>query len=212
MDKNRKTALVLFGRWPRPGRVKTRLIPALGEQGACDFYRHMLLWMITRFHHQNSTTLIVYLDQINPRNAPDFDLPADLSIKLQQGNDLGEKMYAAIKQELSDYRQVILFGSDCPFIDHRVMAQVQQVLGQVDICIVPAIDGGYVLIGARRITAKIFNAIAWGTEKVLRQTEDKLRQSNLRWQFLYPLPDIDTPQDLHVQREKLQQMGLWEGL
>jgi rSAM/selenodomain-associated transferase 1 len=128
------------------------------------------------------------------------------TLHCQQGKDLGERMHHALAESLQHYKKSILIGSDCPEMDIKYIEKAFKALSQhdkvTDIVLGPAEDGGYVLIGASRIHAELFNNINWGTESVLQQTLKKIDSMGYRYQLLNTLRDIDTPEDyIHYQSQ-----------
>ena len=91
---------------------------------------------------------------------------------------------------------MILVGSDCPGLDRRYLAAAAQALSQVEIVLGPAIDGGYVLIGATEIIPEVFRDIDWGSSAVYQQTVARLKEEGVPWAALSVMRDIDRPQDL----------------
>ncbi|MCB1698686.1 MAG: TIGR04282 family arsenosugar biosynthesis glycosyltransferase, partial [Halioglobus sp.] len=114
----------------------------------------------------------------------------------QRGADLGQRMHNALRVGLARYRQVVLVGSDCPGIDRAYLVQALAALEQAEVVLGRAEDGGYVLIGARRVCRAMFEGIPWGSAGVLAATTGRLRQLGLDWVELPALADIDRPGDL----------------
>jgi len=197
MQESNKTALILFAKEPQPGRVKTRLIPKLGEQGACDLYRNMLLLQLERFNKFPDCSFSLH---ISPDKSSAFatDLKQRYGIKIEQqyGDGLGERMFQSLSQVLKYHHKAILFGADCPFIDESVMQAAIEALEQVSLVFVPAEDGGYMLIGARQIDPTVFNHIDWSTEQVMQQTRQQIERLSWSYKELSPLADIDRVEDL----------------
>jgi len=195
--------LLQFSRSPERGRVKTRMIPHLSPAEACDLHCDLTLWTCRRLLEAalGDVEMAVAGDAAHPL----FDRCRDLGVKrvsAQRGSDLGERMYNAIREGLASHDGVILVGSDCPGIDAAYLGRAAAALQGSDMVLGPATDGGYVLIGARTITAAIFRGIPWGTGEVFARTRDTLQRLGFNWTELPPLTDIDRPQDL----------PLWEAL
>ena len=91
----------------------------------------------------------------------------------------------------------IVIGSDCPALTPSHLRQAADVLREGrDVVVIPAEDGGYVLIGSRRPQPGLFNGMTWGTDQVMAQTRQRLAHSGLTWRELPPLWDVDRPADL----------------
>jgi glycosyltransferase A (GT-A) superfamily protein (DUF2064 family) len=101
-------------------------------------------------------------------------------------------MLAAIDSQ----RPTLIIGSDCPALTADHLHQAAAALAAHAAVLIPAEDGGYVLIGLRRARAEVFADIAWSTPQVLPATRDRLRSAGLAWMELPALWDVDRPADL----------------
>jgi rSAM/selenodomain-associated transferase 1 len=200
IEKNTPHADVLisiFARQPIVGQVKTRLIPALGAQGAMILYQELL-------NHTINTVVRADLSVIDlcitPESQPTFFTQHresnSFSTTMQYGADLGQRMYYALMCALEKVNKVILIGTDCPFLSRVDLQQAINALDTYDMVFSPAYDGGYVLVGATKLDKCVFSAIDWGTPSVMAQTRQQLRQTNLSWHELAKQHDIDVPEDL----------------
>ncbi len=190
MDKD-TTLLQLFARLPQAGRVKTRLAEELGEQRALEIYLHCLrhnLDLLDRMQQDYQ----LWIDR--PGEHPLFD---GRELRLQQGEDLGARMSHAIGEGLRSHHRVLLLGSDCLDMNPRCLNRAAQRLRDHDLVLIPAEDGGFVLIGSRRpLPPTLFDAVAWGSERVLSKTLVNALASGLAVAVLNPLKDIDRAADL----------------
>jgi uncharacterized protein len=185
------TVIQLFARLPVTGSVKTRLIPEIGADNATAVYRHCLRYSLSLIN-QSDVAQQLWLDQTGQDAI--FD---NFSVYTQRGSDLGARMLHAIQHGLRQYSKVILIGSDCIELNLKILQQVEQKLAHYDLVLIPARDGGYVLIAARdHIEPEIFSAINWGSDSVLKQTLLKCMQHKIRTYILNPLRDIDHASDL----------------
>ena len=176
---NLDVAVLVFSRDPVPGRVKTRLVPRLGEWRAARLHRRLT-------KHALRTARAAACGPVEL-----FD-----SAK-QRGAHLGERMYRAMSQALRRHRGAIVIGSDCPALRPGDVHRAARLLaGGCDVVLAPAEDGGYVLIGARRISPQLFCGIDWGSPSVYEATVEKLERSGYRWRALRRLWDVDRPEDL----------------
>ncbi|MCG6934702.1 MAG: TIGR04282 family arsenosugar biosynthesis glycosyltransferase [Proteobacteria bacterium] len=188
--------ILIFAKAPVPGKVKTRLVPALSRNAAAELHSQL-----TR-----RTVRMALASQLAPVDlycSPDLQHALFLELEklgvrrvAQTGRDLGERMYHALDSTLTDCDRVVLIGTDCPVMDCGYLHQAFQKLDQSDAVLGPAEDGGYVMIGMRRAEASVFEQIEWGSAQVLQQTRDRLRTRGLRWDELATLWDIDRYQDL----------------
>jgi hypothetical protein len=189
--------LLQFAREPVPGRVKTRMQPVLDAAGACELHIALLthtarqLAGVARCERE----LWVAGDPAHPALVRAASL-GSASVRRQRGAELGERMCHALETALVDAQQVVLVGSDCPGLDDAYVEAAFAALATADVVLGPALDGGYVLIGVRRVDARLFKDVDWGTGAVLAQT--LARADALGWQaaLLEPRRDIDRPEDL----------------
>ena len=140
---------------------------------------------------------------------PDIDDPCfaglqqrhAIDLERQCGGDLGARMGFAAERTLRHLRGVILIGGDCPVLEAQHLRSACTALADGDDAVlVPAEDGGYVLLGLRRYHPMLFGGIGWGGGEVLSQTRDRLRQLGWRWRELETLWDLDRPEDLQRYR------------
>ena len=121
-------------------------------------------------------------------------------LRLQQGDDLGERMAAALEDGLGRANQVVLFGADCPVIDSEYLSLAGRQLANSDLVIGPSEDGGYGLIGMRVVAPEVFQGINWGTGTVLEETLRQVERLGLDCQLLPEVWDVDRPADLQRYR------------
>lgn len=190
--------ILLFCKPPIPGQAKTRLIPALGAQGAADLHAELARAMLARAVRSELAPVELWASAV-PEHAFFQRLRADFECALstQHGGDLGARMAHALETTLADAEFVVLIGTDCPVLDEQYLAQACAALANgADVVLGPAEDGGYVLIGLRRFDPAVFAGVSWGTPAVLEQTRQ--RCAGLAWSGveLKTLWDIDRPEDL----------------
>lgn len=191
------TLIIIFAREPVSGHVKTRLIPALGKEGATKLYKRLLDFTIKNVISSD-------LSMVNLCITPDssktyfhqMDYAASFELSVQTGNDLGIRMYNALAQALNNYSKAILIGTDCPFLTSDDLQQAINALNSKDMVFSPAADGGYVLVGAKKVSPEVFEYIDWGTDKVMAQTRKSLLKHNVSWHELSEQCDIDVKSDL----------------
>jgi rSAM/selenodomain-associated transferase 1 len=186
--------LLVFARAPQPGRVKTRLIPALGAAGATAVYRQLLQRTLAHAAALPGIVTELWWDGAAAGAAP--GRCAGLAERQQQGRDLGARMAHALEQALRRAPAAVLIGSDCPDCDADYLQAAFAALRDHDAVLGPALDGGYVLIGLKRHAPQLFSAMPWGTDRVLDQTRARLRALGWRWHELAVRRDVDRPEDL----------------
>lgn len=202
------TRLLIFAKAPVAGMVKTRLIPALGAPGAAALAREMLAHMLAQ---ANAAQFAAVEMCVSPSATDAVWLPWRALVTgcwSDQGEgDLGERMARAAQRVLATGDAVLLVGTDCPALDAGKLRRAAASLAQHDACMIPAHDGGYVLLGLRRFDASLFSNIAWSTAEVAQVTLARLAQLGWSVQVFAPLHDIDEPQDLpHVPSHWLRGM------
>jgi rSAM/selenodomain-associated transferase 1 len=196
----------VFAKAPVPGQVKTRLIPALGLEGATELY--------CRLVHRTLATAA--LARVGPTEIWATG-PSDsafleacrrvlgLQVHLQPQGDLGARMCAAAAHALRRFAAVIIVGVDCPSMSFDDLHAAGAALAEgEDAVLGPAEDGGYALLGLRRVRGELFDGVAWGGSRVLQQTRRRLARLGWRWQELRTLWDVDRPQDV----ARLRRAGL----
>lgn len=203
--------LIVFTRYPEPGKTKTRLIPILGPEGAATLHRRMTehtLRRVRQFLANHPVSLRIQYDGGNEEGLRQW-LGADLQPVPQGEGDLGRRMHLAFTEAFAEgIRRVVLIGTDCPGIRPDHLAGAFQALGRKDAVIGPARDGGYYLIGLRRPAPELFEEVPWGTGEVLQRTLDAASASDRRVVLLDPLEDVDRPEDIPVWEEEVHAGGL----
>ena len=196
-------AIAVLAKAPLPGFAKTRLIPALGTEGAARLQARLV-------EHAVATACAARIGPVTLWGAPDESHPlfqaigARLGVALarQDGGDLGERMLAAVA---AADMPVLVIGTDCPALtaDHlRAAADILR--GGTDAAIIPAEDGGYALIGLRAPARTLFSEMHWSVPSVMEETRRRLRDLGMTWQEPVRLWDLDLPEDI----ERLRQIGL----
>jgi len=197
--------LIIFTRYPEPGKTKTRLIPALGPEGAADLHRQMvdstLIWA-RQLEKNSAMSLEVRYeggDEYQIRQWLGPDIPC-----CSQGNgDLGARMAQAFNEAFSaGIGRVIIVGTDIPGLTGGLLKSAFEALMENDLVLGPAKDGGYYLIGLRRAISQLFGEIRWGTGEVLAMTLKIADGLKLQTFLLEPLDDVDRPEDLAIWEQK----------
>jgi rSAM/selenodomain-associated transferase 1 len=191
------TLLIQFARLPRPGAVKTRMQAAMSAADACALHEALMQWTCRCLLAARLGPVELWLDELDPHPLVDACLAAGVrGPRLQRGADLGERMHHALADGLDRYQRVLLVGSDCPALDASYLQRARDALEQRDCVLGPAEDGGYVLIGARRIEPGCLQQVAWGTADAYRHTLRQLEARGYSWQSLPARRDVDRPEDL----------------
>jgi rSAM/selenodomain-associated transferase 2/rSAM/selenodomain-associated transferase 1 len=193
--------LMVFTRWPQLGRVKTRLIPALGAAGAAELQRKMtertLAWA-RRLARRRPLNLEVRYDGCDELTISAWLGPGPVYVPQGPG-DLGQRMSRALHEALQEgARRVVLVGSDIPALEDGLMERAFNLLESKQAVFGPSRDGGYYLIGLSAPAPSLFQAIDWGSERVLAQTLAAAEAAGLEHSLLPALADVDLPEDLPV--------------
>lgn len=174
--------ICLFARCPIVGRVKTRLIPALGAERAAALHSWLAGDALRRYREIAEVEL--WTD--SPCDAwPDFTGPR----RLQPAGDLGARMRTAL-----DGRHAMIVGSDAPGVPLPHLERLIE--SEADVAIGPSNDGGYYAIAARRIEAAMFAGVEWSSGRELAQTVAACRAAGLSVSIGDEWFDIDTQDDL----------------
>lgn len=192
--------LMQFAKWPEAGQVKTRLIPALGVSGALDAHITLTQAVLSNLC---SAGLAVQFWWDREQEWIPADAEAlvheieqqGVEQKIQQGADLGQRMQDALSTGLKRYPLAMIVGSDCPSVEPGYVHQAVAMLQANDVVLGPSDDGGYVLIGARRVVPHMLDGIEWGTARALEQTRNRLLALGFSVGLLEPRWDVDEPED-----------------
>ncbi len=198
-------ALVIFAKAPIPGEVKTRLCPPLTPDEAATLHGSFVLDMLER-----SKTAVAKLKLPLDRYlacAPSSTLVffkimeerQGVTLIDQVGDDLGARMQQAFETMFSrGYTRVLIVGTDVPSLPLDHYQQALALLETNDLVLGPALDGGYYLIGLKRMVPDLFVGIPWSTERVLGLTQENAMKLGLKTALISPWRDVDTIDDLHA--------------
>jgi len=192
----------VFSKAPVPGRVKSRLIPLLGEEGAARLYRELVLRTLRIGREAGFRHLQLWCE--GDTDHPFFRTCAEeygLELHVQEGGDLGERMFHALTCSLRIHRWCILVGCDIPELRVDDLVQAGDYLDSGGEAVIgPAEDGGYYLIGCTRTRSEVFTGIPWGGAEVLAMTRNRLHDLHIGVRELRICWDLDRPQDLERYR------------
>ena len=196
---NRKDSIIVMTRFPREGKNKTRLIPALGSTGATAFHERLARHAIGRASSyalmRPGTKVRVQLEGGSAVDGQTW--LGEIDCRVQQNGDLGQRLQAAVEQAFSvGARRVLVMGTDCPSLDEPLLAEAFDSLDQADLVFGPAADGGYYLIGLTRPMPNVFVNIDWGGPQVLKQSLAAATTCGVNASLLDVRPDVDVPADL----------------
>ncbi len=188
-------AIAILAKAPVPGTVKTRLEPALGPEGAAQLQAAMIARAADTACAAGLGAVTLWASP-DPRHAIFVRLAGRLPLRLarQPEGDLGARMHAAF---VATRQPTLVIGTDCPVLtaDH-LRAAAEALCKGTGCVIIPAEDGGYVLIGLRRPEPSLFEAMTWSVPGVLAETRRRIAASGLTVLELAALWDVDVPDDL----------------
>ncbi len=190
-------AILIFSKAPVVGQVKTRLVPYITAQQAAKLHEELT-------HDRLRMCTTADLCDVQLWCSPDTDHQFfsdcmqhyGVRLQTQEGNDLGERMSAALKAMLGQYRKIIIIGTDAPALGIDTIDAVVNELEHSDIVLVPAEDGGYVLLAASKHDENLLVDVPWGTESVLASTVRNIQRLGLAYSLLGQCWDVDRPEDL----------------
>lgn len=199
MTSPRRCTVIVFAKAPLPGFAKSRLVSALGEQGAARLAERMLDRAVRE-------AAAARIGEVELCCAPDCSHAAfarlasahRLRLADQGDGDLGERMHRALAHALENGDHALLIGTDAPGIDAAYLRAARDALQAHDAVFGPTADGGYALVGLRRhaLVAPLFERVSWSTARVMATTRERLAAARCTHAELPLLHDIDEPADL----------------
>jgi rSAM/selenodomain-associated transferase 1 len=198
--------LGVFAKYWQPGGVKTRLAASIGQRAAARFHRECVRTILAR-----TRTLAVHrvLMVDPPVRLAEFTEFAgnDWNVLPQSAGDLGARMRQYFDTAFAGgAAQVVLIGSDSPTLPLEYIERAFDRLSRRAVVLGPANDGGYYLLAARRAAPPIFDGVEWGSDRVLRETVERLNAAGCSYCELPPWYDVDTIDDLRRLRAELASM------
>jgi rSAM/selenodomain-associated transferase 1 len=197
--------ILFFVKQPQPGRVKTRLAVAIGDEQAAQLYRCFVRDMLDMLR-ATDIPVSVHFTPPECANAMQCWLGNDMPLVPQRGDDLGQRMAHGFAQAFSHgVQQAVLVGSDLPDLPPDTVIQAFDRLTTHHAALAPATDGGYYLIGfnRERYVPDVFADMAWSTGTVFAWTMERMQRHGLRCASLLEWPDVDTPDDLRELQRRL---------
>ncbi len=186
--------LLIFVKNPVLGKVKTRLAQTVGEHKALEIYLQLLKHTAHVTSEAACDKAVFYSDFVEEN---DIWPNEKYQKRLQQGNDLGQRMHEAFSWALGqNYKQVVIIGSDCPQLSTAIIDEAFTYLQTHDAVIGPAVDGGYYLLGMKHLIPELFRNKSWSSSTVLTHTLADLQRLNLSCKQLPTLHDIDEEKDV----------------
>lgn len=188
---------IIFAKAPQAGFAKTRLIPALGAQGAADLARQMLFSTLhAALEAEAGTVELCVTPEISDAAWQGIAIPEGIVISTQGAGDLGARMARASQRALLQGRPVLLTGTDCVEMSASLLRGAAHALNTHDAIIHGTLDGGYALLGFKQFSASLFDGMPWSTDAVASTTLSRIGQLGWSVKVGRVLHDVDEPQDL----------------
>lgn len=198
----RGDAIILMGKAPMPGKVKTRLCPPLSPRRAAELYTALLEDSAEETASLRGVRR--YLFFAPPESKAYFSsvLYSGFSLLEQAGGDLGERMAHAMGEVFAGgARRAVMIGADCPALSAgRIRSAFAELSRGADAVFGPAKDGGFYLVGLSAPAPCLFHGIEWSTPAVLQSILSRCRDSCMTYALLPAESDVDTPEDLAALR------------
>jgi len=187
-----KNLIIIFTRNPELGKVKTRLAKTIGDEPALNIYKYLLEHTEKTIQNIASDKAVYYSVKIKNNDIWDNKI---YQKHLQQGDDLGFRMFNAFENGFdNNYEKIIIVGSDLLDLQPKHIEEAFLKLDNHDVIIGPALDGGYYLLGMKKLYSQIFKNKKWGTASVRKNTLQDLKNESVF--LLEELNDIDTYDDI----------------
>lgn len=191
-------AVLIFAKYPDPGRVNTRLVPPLTHEQAAWLHRAALAATCELARTLPSARLVLVLtpDDALDRLVAELPTPVDAAWG-QGGGSLGRRLARGTNRALEGGAEgVVLLGADSPTIPETYLREAIDAMATHDVVMGPSHDGGYYLLGLTGGHPALFDDIDWGTDRVAAQTRARAVDAGLRMHELAPWHDIDRVEDL----------------
>lgn len=205
-----KQAIIIFTRVPAAGRTKTRLMPFLSEEECAGLHKEFIRDIYESCKKAEADIIICYTPEPQKEILCTF-LKDDTPFVPQIDGDLGKRMECAFKDAFDrGYERAVLIGTDIPQITPEILNDAFKTLDSCDIVINPTKDGGYYLIGMKENHESVWNIKRYGTNTVIKDTLDQLKNVKLIVSVGTMCRDIDTKEDLrelYVELEKQKIKG-----
>ncbi|NJB71873.1 hypothetical protein GGR42_002335 [Saonia flava] len=187
-----KNLLIIFTRNPQLGKCKTRLAATVGNKKALDIYKFLLQHTANLTRNLPVNKQVHYSEEIWEKDVWDAHI---FDKKLQQGGDLGERMSKAFYDGFADgFDKICIIGSDMYDLTLQDLEMAFSALDQNDFVLGPAIDGGYYLLGMKKWKKEIFENKNWGTNTVLENTLENLKNETVK--LMSAKNDVDIYEDI----------------
>jgi hypothetical protein len=186
-------ALLIFAKYPEPGKVKTRLAASLGAQEAAFLYERFVRKILETGKSSGAQQIFVAMSPAEKLASFGEKFPGDYVLFAQiDSPDLGERIVAGAQHVFVEgCKKLLIIGTDSPSFPLAFLEEANRSLDSHDMVMGPAEDGGYYLIGMKEIRKRLFEGIGWSTSAVLTQTLERADKLKLRVHLLPSWYDVD---------------------
>lgn len=197
--------VLLFGKVPRPGQAKTRLAPALGDEGAARLYRAFLADTVA-LARGTGAEVELWLAGPAAEIGEGTGDPDGITVRRQPDGDLGRRLRHAFEDAFGDgVERAVALGTDHPTLPSDRVEEAFRAARDVDVGLGPTADGGYYLLALRRSAwpraEVLFRDVPWSTDAVAAVTRRRAREAGLSLRSLEAWYDVDEPDELERLRE-----------
>lgn len=191
-------ALLVFLKYPEPGKVKTRLAKSLGHERAAELYREFIASTLENCSRLARAACFATFTPAQKKTQLQAMYPGPWQwLEQSSSTNLGERIHHAINAVLAQgYRRVLAAGTDSPDLPLAFLEEAAEKLREHDLVLGPAEDGGYYLIGVKSAPQALFEKIDWSTERVLAQTLRNAKHLNWSVHLLPQWYDVDDERTL----------------
>lgn len=187
-------AIIIFIKNPEKGKVKTRLAKTVGDDKALDVYKKLLAHTRSVTLSLGATKYLYYANEVNTEDEWDNDI---YSKHVQHQSDLGGRMLHAFSEVLErGHKKVLIIGSDCYQLNTEIINDAFSKLNEHDVVVGPTYDGGYYMIGMKKLIPELFENKEWSTETVYSDSIKTLEKLGHSYHDMPRLSDVDNEGDL----------------
>ena len=187
-NQGKGNLLIIFGKYPEAGQVKTRLAKSIGDSKAAEDYKRLMDFTLDVSSKVDCDVCLCYAGD---KMVEEWNEKVT-QVDTQEGNDIGERMITAFDKGFSaGYERIVLIGSDCAELREGIIEEAFEALEYNEVTIGPAEDGGYYLIGTNQSLPVLFTDIEWSTDEVFETTFHRIRWAKVGAEFLEKLSDVD---------------------
>jgi rSAM/selenodomain-associated transferase 1 len=186
--------LIVFVKNSIPGKVKTRIAKDIGDEKAMELYNILKAHTADISAQADADKWVFYADYVENN---DFFNESLFDKKLQADAEFGMRMQTAFDEGFAvGHDKIVLICSDCYELNSDHIREAFRLLDHKEAVLGPAFDGGYYLIGLRKMYSVLFDEKSWSTNSVLSDTIEDLNSLEISYDLLEPLSDIDLAADI----------------